>query len=303
MKLAMNNIYRFFSLALTAMLLASSAPVRAAVDNELQHPVALDSGTVQEVLKSDMIMLGDSRRFRLDNILIPPLEDAPAVDELNHALLGKHVTVYSYHDENDIHGLPLVQVITDKNLWVQGDLVSKGLAWAYSTDSSQQMAHALKVVEDEARVQQLGFWKNPLYAIKSPQTVKKFMNSYQIVEGKVLSVNQKYTYVTFLNFGKNWKTDFAVRITGNNKFMGEVKDPRAEKGRARKDARDTAKEAKEDEGDAGRNSEPNSTDDAAGFDASQWVGRIVRVRGWVHGTTAPVIDVTEKEQIDFMDDK
>ena len=295
----MNNSYRFFFLALMAALIAPAMPARA-VNDELQHPLIIDRGIIKEVLKSDMIMLGNDRRYALENILVPPYEDLPAIDELNSALLNKPVTIYTYHDEKSRHGLPLVHVITDKNVWIQEDLVSKGLAWAFvNTDSSLQMANALKVVEDGARLRKVGFWKNPIYAIKTPENIKKFMNSYQIVEGKILSVNMRTrTGSTFLNFGKNWKTDFEVRIKGNNNFLGLVNDPKSYK----EDSKNAAKESErtdeddphEDEGDA-------QEDHNAGFIPHEWENRIVRVRGWVHGTSAPIIDVTEKEQIDFVD--
>ena len=240
-----------------------------------QKPVAVDSGIVKEILRSDMIMLDDDKRFRLENILIPPFEETPVLEELNRALLNRAVTVYMYQDADKRGSIPLVHVVTDNNVWIQEDLVSKGLAWAFSSETSQQMMDTLKIVEDNARTQQVGFWKDPAYAIKTPTTVKKFMNTYQIVEGKILSVNADRSDVAYFNFGKNWKTDFVIRIRGDREFLNDVKDP-------------------EHPEKAKRNAWQN-------FNETKWKNRIVRVRGWVHGTNGPVIDVTDKEQIDFIE--
>ena len=299
---SMKNIFRFFSLAVMAVLMMPVMPAHA-VHDDLQHPVVVDKGIVKEILKSDMIMLDNDRRYRLENILVPPYEDAPAIDELNQALLNKTSTLFTWHDDKNRHGLPQVHVVTENNVWIQQDLVSKGLAWAFiSADTSLQMATALKVLEDGARLKQVGFWRNPIYAIKSPDDVKKFMNSYQIVEGKILSVNIKNrTGSTFLNFGKNWKTDFEVRIKGSNSFLGLVNDPKNYK----EDKKNTKNDERESES-ARADEEDEEQDDpkegsTAAFIPHQWENRIVRVRGWVHGTSAPIIDVTEKEQIDFVD--
>lgn len=275
---------------LAAALLLMPAVSSHAQDNDGpeadadERPTVVDKGIVKEILDSDMIELGNDRRYKLDNVLVPPYEDQPAVEELNRLLLGKQVSIliYSSPDDKPQHGLPAVQVITDKNAWVQEDLVAKGLAWAYISDTNEQMIYPLKVVEDNARIQKVGFWKNPVYAIKTPDNVKNFMNSYQVVEGKILSTNVRPSGTTFLNFGKNWKTDFEVRVRGNNDFLGLVNDPRAPKPKKAL----TREEAEVQN---------------RGFNPQQWEGRIVRVRGWVHGVDGPIIDLAHREQIDFID--
>jgi hypothetical protein len=283
----MNQLRSFLSMAFVCVLLMAPAPVRAG-EGELPQPVVLGTGKVKEILKSDMIMLDNDRRYRLENILVPPYEEAAAQDELKRTFLNRHVTVYSYHEDQESkgaqsQGVPFVQVVTDKNIWLQADIVSKGLAWAFSTETSQGMARALKVVEDLARQQKRGFWSNPMYTIKTPQNVRKYVDTYQIVEGRILSVNTKGSGTTFLNFGKNWQTDFSVRVTGDNRFLSQVKDPRVSKDEGDKRA---AKDISE-----------------VVFDPRQWENRLVRVRGWVDGNTAPFISITQKEQIDFVDSK
>ncbi len=109
--------------------------------------------------------------------------------------------------------MPLSHIVTDRGVWIQEHLISKGLAWAFNSESSQQTLGVLKQAEERARIQHLGFWGNPAYAIKTPETVKQYTNSFQIVEGRVLSVYAKQgTYTVFFNFGDDWKTDFVGQI-------------------------------------------------------------------------------------------
>ena len=83
----MSNICRFFFPAVMMVLMMPALPAYA-VHDELPHPAVVDKGVVKEVLKSDMIMLDNDRRYRLENILVPPYEDTPAIDELNHKQRG-----------------------------------------------------------------------------------------------------------------------------------------------------------------------------------------------------------------------
>lgn len=296
----MINVRSSCLLTLTALLMLAM-PVRA--DDGDTDPVrpkdlmVIGTGTVKEILKSDMIMLDDDTRYRLDNILVP-MKDAPVTDELKREFLNKKVTVYTYHDSNgnlDRYGVPLVHVVTDKDVWVQQELISKGLVWAYPStqsntqpamqsdaqsrqDTSHKIMVVLKQVEEKARTQRKGFWADPAYAVKTPDTVKRFESSYQIVEGKILSVYVKPRSGTvFFNFGGDWKKDFSVRIALRKiSLLGLVPDP-----------------------------EPHGKSPKIIFeqnsDPLKWKDRIVRVRGWVlGGSGGPVIDLTDKEQIDFI---
>src|SRR4051812_17278579 len=125
----MRNVRHIFFLALMLMTLLA-VPVRADEDDKPAAPagpapqelIVIDRGTVKEVLKSDMIMLNNNRRYRLDNILVPPFEDPPAIEELKNAFLNKNVIVYAYHtvdDDQDRYGVPFSHIMTEKGVWIQ----------------------------------------------------------------------------------------------------------------------------------------------------------------------------------------
>ncbi len=266
-----NVLYTSFSALILLLMLAIPALAQELPFMRPEELPQIDSGTVKEILKSDLILLDNNKRYKLDNMRIPPYEDASALDELKREFLNKSVTIYTYHDPDnnfDRYGVPLAHVVRDDNkAWIQGDMISKGLAWAFSSETSRKMMDPLLQMEQKARAQHLGFWANPIYAIKTPNNVKNYTSSYQIVEGKILSVATKQDTI-FFNFGEDWKTDFTLRVSAKNwglYFLKDISD---------KDLRKI-------------------------LDPLTWKNREVRVRGWVEESNGPLMEVTHIEQIEF----
>lgn len=266
----------FFIFLFFALAFASPAQTRGA-DDEVIAPIAkstsfLGEETVKEVLKSDMVLVGGDKRYRLSDILIPVEYDMIVMRYLEDLLRGKKIKIYlsktkiwENGDESidvDRYGIPLANLILEGGSWVQGDLVQNGMAMAYNTEGfgSDRMKMLLEM-EAAARKEKLGFWSNPLYGIKTPETVKDFADSFQIVEGKISYVSVKETK-TFLNFGKDWKTDFTLEIPAGNWRNFYVASKL--------------------------------------FDAEAWRGRQVRVRGWVQEKNGPMIEINNKDQIEFL---
>jgi hypothetical protein len=228
----------------------------------------LDKRVVQEVLKPDMLLMENNKRFKLDNIRVPPYEDASAINELRQEFIGKPVTIYTYEDvkkDIDRYGVPITHIVRDDGVWIQEDMVSKGLAWAVPSDKDPEMVFALYKAEDSARVQKLGFWKDPAYEIKNVNEISDYMYSFQIVKGQILSANSTKDYVYF-NFGKDWKTDFTIRVT--SQFWYEYSN--------------------------------SITHSAQLLNISSWADSIVLVRGWVESNNGPMIEVTDGAQIQFI---
>lgn len=265
-----NSYYALFPAFLIWLMLALPAqgavPAQAADDM-----IVLDSGAIKEILKSDMILLDNNKRYRLDNVRVPPFEDDQAVNELKRVFLNKMVTVFTYRTNGgknlDRYGVPLAQIVSDDDeTWIQGYMVSKGLAWVFASEASNKMIEPLREMEAEARAEQLGFWKDPEYALKTPKSVKGYMNSFQVVEGTILSGITKKNNV-FFNFEEDWKRDFTIRVPLNvwgvtssefSKTIFNVADP------------------------------------------NTWRNHKVRVRGWVEEGNGPLIEVTNAGQIELI---
>jgi micrococcal nuclease len=269
----MKSFWRaFFPVLVLVMLSTLVSAQESSTPTRPEDVAQVDSGTIKEILKSDLILLDNNKRYRLDNILAPPFEDTQALEELKRKFLNKKVTIYTYHDPDknfDRYGVPLAHVISDDDhVWIQEDLVAKGLAWAYSTETSRLLVDTLKEIEEKARNRKAGFWANPEYAIKTPESVKGYANSYQIVEGKILNVTVKPN-TTFINFGKDWNTDFTIRIpkkTGNNIFSQQTGQI------------------------------------LVSVDPSAWKNHWVRIRGWVEENKGPTIELTHNEQLEHLPD-
>jgi hypothetical protein len=258
--------FHCLSFLLPVLLLMLAVPAVAEESAAVKDMTLIDTGTVKEILKSDMILLDNSKRYRLDNLRVPTDYDQPALDALSALLLNRKVNVYRTGEADDAvdrYGIPLAQVIREDGAWAQSDMLSRGLAWVDATGAGRKMPDTLKDMEAAARGQQLGFWSNPSYAVKTPDSVGRYANSFQLVEGKVLSATKKADYA-YINFGRDWKKDFTINLPRKAWKLF-------------------------------------STRSGMSFDPTFWNGRVVRIRGWVEsGENGPVIELTDPGQIEFV---
>ncbi|MBI3441760.1 MAG: thermonuclease family protein [Proteobacteria bacterium] len=181
----------------------------------------LDIGTVTKILAPDTILLDHGKRYRLGNIRVPADYSQSVIDVLGNKLLNTQAYIYSVHKDTslaDRYGIPLVYIVRKDGLWIQQELISKGLAWAFNTESSPELISLLKQIETQARIKRRGFWSNPTYAVKTPDNVQNYTNSFQIVQGKILNVTAKQDY-TYVNFGYDWRQDFTVSIKNNTRQL------------------------------------------------------------------------------------
>jgi len=258
-----------------AAMLALAQPGMAADD------VACDlapggTAAVTEVIDGDTVVLQDGRQVRLVGIQAPKLalgrsgfEEWPLAAEAKAALetlvLGKAVRLGYGGERMDRHGRVLAQLHIgggDATMWVQGAMVTEGLARAYSFADNRPCARELLALEGAARDKALGIWRLPYYAIRSaaePSELERLADTFQIVEGKVRAVALVRGRV-YINFGENYRTDFTASI----------------------DPRDVGNFPKR------------------GRDLKVLEGRTVRVRGWLGRLNGPVIEVSHPEQIELL---
>jgi micrococcal nuclease len=247
------------------------SPASAACD--LSEP---ETGTVAAVLDGETLTLGDGRVVRLIGAKAPaaPLgwrgdDPWPLVEEAKEALSklasGAEVELRFGGGRSDRHGHALAQVFVvsgDKRLWLQDELVAKGLARVYSFSDNRACVAELLARENEARAKRLGVWGSSAYRIQSADDVKRLgrlTHSYQLVEGTVLAVGEGGGRI-YLNFAKDWRSDFTIGVE-------------------RKDL---------------------SAFTAAGIDLKGFTGKRVRVRGWVEWRNGPMIAATHPEQIELL---
>lgn len=267
----------FFAFLVLALSFASVSFAQTdEEENSSSTPVSkstflIEEAKIKEILKSDMIMVEGDRRYRLGDILIPVDYDTLVVNHLEDLLHAKKVKIYGTKtklyanalEEIDVdrYNIPLVNLILEGGTWVQADLVQSGMAMVYNIEGfgSDRMKMLLEM-EETARKDKQGFWSNPLYEVKTPENVKDFTNSFQVVEGRVSYATAKKNK-TYINFGRDWKTDFTLEVQSSD-WSNFYPDPKL-------------------------------------YDVAMWQGKLLRVRGWVQEKNGPMIEINNKDQIEF----
>lgn len=189
-----------------------------------------------------------------------PAEDARAF--LTELAEGESVELAVGETAQDRHGRLLGQVYLSDGTWVQGAMVQAGMARVYTFPDTRECAADLYALERQARVDRLGLWAEPYYALADaarPDALIDAAGTMALVEGRVLNA-AKSGQTVYLNFGRRWKDDFTV-----------VMDTAAQKLFARAEI------------------DPLGLQDA-----------VVRVRGWLEVHDGPRIAVTHPEQIEVV---
>ena len=231
---------------------------------------------VAAVLDGETLKLADGNTVKLIGAKapMPPLGwrgDGPwpfvveAKDALESLALNKEIELRFGGSRTDRHGYLLAQVFVvagDRRLWLQEELIGRGLARVYSLSDNRACVPGLLAREEGARAKRLGLWSSPAYRIEDAHDAKRLgrlIHSYQLIEGTVLDVGEGSGRL-YLNFAPDWRSDFTIGI-------------------ARKDAAVFA---------------------AAGLDPKALAGKRLRVRGWLAWRGGPMIEASHPEQIELL---
>lgn len=202
-------------LVLGALLL----PLLAVAEPHAGGPV---SGTVVEVFDGDTFVLSGGERVRLLDINTPerardmtPAEaySAEARAKLTSLVQGKAVTLKYGPRTRDAYERLLAHVYLNDGTWVNGEMVKSGMAHVYSFADNRLLAEKLMSLEVEARAKGLGIWQEQRWGVREAATccAAADVGRFMLVRGtpiQVLHVDDR----TYMNFGKDWKTDFTVYV-------------------------------------------------------------------------------------------
>ncbi len=222
-----------------ANLFISSALAQDAAPRQDFKPLKL-TGTadVIKVIDPQTILLHDGRIIRLSSLYFPDLSidnsgdlSVLAKNILNDMLLGKTVQIYQSPDKNwgrmNRMGHDIAHLVRQPDQsWVQGVLLSLGLAQVQTTQRTPELEDRMYELETNARAEKIGVWEKDNFNIRTPDDAESYMDSFQIVEGTIASVALKNNRV-YLNFGTDWRKDFTVSISSANKqlFIKQGYDP------------------------------------------------------------------------------
>jgi len=172
-------------------------------------------GRVTDVADAHTLHLEDGRDISLAGIE-PIMGSAKEASKAALAAIvtGREVTVRSPDDTPDRYGRESAFVfLQGSETPVQAALLSQGAALVAADVADRDCEAVLDAAEAAARRDRRGFWADPA-AIKnaeSPGDILTGIGRFTVVEGRVLSVRQAGA-TTYLNFGRNWRRDFAVTI-------------------------------------------------------------------------------------------
>ena len=110
----------------------------------------------------------------------------------------------------DRHGRRLAHAFSG-SLWLQEELVARGLAVVAPPLVSRQRALALIRLEQRARLSEPGLWTRHAARPVPAERAQTVLDRFAIVEGRVLSVARGFRS-NFVNFGEDWREDFTIYL-------------------------------------------------------------------------------------------
>ena len=259
---------------LRALVLAgvvAAAPCARAEEPAL--PPGLEPGGVARVataLDGDTLILADGRTVRLVGVEAPkpPLDAAPArrwpLAEAAHSALAelaaeRMIALGFGGRRTDRYGRLLAHLYLEDGLWLQGELLSRGMARVLTAPDNRALAKEMLARESEARAARRGIWASELYAVRAPSEARHHLESFEIVEGTVAAVTRVSTH-----------TDLALGIAGGDGLTVALLP------------------------------ESRRLFKASGLDPEGFVGRQLRVRGWLRWWKGPRLEVSHPEQIELL---
>ncbi len=174
------------------------------------------SGTVKQVTHENNIVLTTGHRLVLANI---KLAQGMNKQPLKKRLKDQKITYFFSGQKTDRHNRLISHIFlnhNDEQIWLQADLIRRGLATVYATQHNKRCFDPLEKLEQQARKQKQGEWHRgkslQIYDVKDVQTLNQQpQGNFIIVKGQVQSIGHSRTN-TFINFDKNWRTDFTIVI-------------------------------------------------------------------------------------------
>ncbi len=189
---------------------------------------------VVDVIDGDTVLLASGNEVRFVGLQAPKLplgrkgfSKWPLADEakayVEKVLQGQSVQLFYGDARIDRHGRILAHLwqvdeqepSSSERVWIQKDLLERGLARVYSFSDNRVCVGALYSAEASARDRGLGIWALDYYTIRKAIETPQFIDTFQVVEGRVLHAEQVRSGV-YLNFGEVWREDFTIFVAKKN---------------------------------------------------------------------------------------
>jgi micrococcal nuclease len=203
---------------------AMSFPGNAGAAPSCAGDVEIGDAHIMRVERSNgVLVMTDGRALKLEGILLPnAVQDrAPnaaadrAFAELESLSKGRELEARAIYPKEDRYDRVRAQIFTQEGVWLQLELLKKGLARVDISPDRGECNRELYAAEADARRAGLGLWADAAYGIRAPDKVAADTGTFQIVVGRVLSTAVNLGAV-YLNFGQDWRSDFTVVISADD---------------------------------------------------------------------------------------
>jgi len=187
----------------------------------------IKSGRIDKLIDPLTILLKDGSIIRLASIDIPQNNNedlaVEALSYLNKLLPEKtEIIIYQTRDAksgrvNRMNHQLSHLVTKDKNIWIQGSLLSEGLARYYTAPDHDELLQDMQAAEETAIKSKKKLWaEDSQYSLKTAEDLEDQIGEFVVIEDTIQKVaNIKNN--AFLNFGNDWKTDFTVMLTSDKR--------------------------------------------------------------------------------------
>ncbi len=189
---------------------------------------------IENVTDAVTYTLTDGRTLRLEG-LGPPRAPAnhegpwPFGDDATAqvgALVRGQILAITPLARRDRYGRVIAQGVMADGTWLNGALLSLGLARVETLAAEVSCAFEALALERSAREAARGMWRLSVYQVLSVEEAAAFTNDFHLVEGLIFSADEVRGRV-YLNFGPDWRTDFTVTIAPRDarRFGADGHDP------------------------------------------------------------------------------
>lgn len=192
------------------LLLHSAYSSRLALAEPAFEPAG--QAQIQSVVDGMTVTLSDGRRLRLTGIEAPlrGALAAQAKTALADLVVSRSVELRSAGNPSDRQGRVVAQVYAG-SIWVQGELLRRGLARVHSTADNRLGIADMLALERQARRYHRGLWADRAYAVRSADDAVEVTGSFQLVRFKVGEVANSAGQV-LISAGPDRRTAFALTL-------------------------------------------------------------------------------------------
>jgi hypothetical protein len=213
-------------------ILCFSAPAFAMTPAACAGRTEIAHAKIIRVEKNGALILGDGRAVMLEGVRLPLSDGGPpalaqdALRALSELAMAAPLTLTATPPKEDRYDRVRVQAFGD--VWLQTELLRRGLARVETAPDRPECAVNLYAAEKDARAAGRGLWAFPAFAVRKAESVPAAdQGSFQLVEGKVVNSAIRDSRV-FLDFGPDYRRGFSATIAPEDRRVFRNTNPQPE---------------------------------------------------------------------------